>query len=137
MAKINKSDKEWRQQLTDEQYHIAREKGTELPFSGKYWDCFDDGSYHCVGCGQLLFKSTAKFISDCGWPSFSEAEQGSIDRHEDISLPGEPRIEVTCSQCGAHLGHVFDDGPREGGLRYCMNSAVLGLQKDKQKDEKE
>ncbi|MDF1759051.1 MAG: peptide-methionine (R)-S-oxide reductase MsrB [Coxiellaceae bacterium] len=136
MTKVNKSDKQWRDQLTDEQYHISREKGTELPFSGKYWDCFDDGSYRCVCCSQLIFKSTSKFVSDCGWPSFSEAEPSSVETQQDISLPGEPRIEVLCAHCGSHLGHVFNDGPRENGLRFCINSAVLDLEKDKPKDGK-
>lgn len=127
MAKIEKSEEEWKQQLTDEQYQIARQKATEPAFSGKYWHCYDDGSYHCVCCDQILFASTTKFDSGCGWPSFDQAVDGSVYKQDDYSIPNRPRIEVLCSQCDAHLGHVFDDGPTQTGQRYCINSAVIHL----------
>lgn len=114
-------------ELTPEQYHIAREKGTERPFTGKYWNCFAQGRYHCYLCGAKLFDSQYKFDAGCGWPSFDRCETGAIVEHEDRSLPGHIRTEVVCSQCHAHLGHVFEDGPTETGLRYCINSAVIHL----------
>jgi peptide-methionine (R)-S-oxide reductase len=123
-----KTDDEWREQLTPEQYEILRRKGTERPFSGKYVHSKDDGMYHCAACGAALFSSDAKFESGTGWPSFTEpAVAEAVELHEDTSH-GMRRTEVTCRACGGHLGHVFPDGPGAGGLRYCINSASLELE---------
>jgi peptide-methionine (R)-S-oxide reductase len=129
--KINKTDEEWRQQLTPEQYHVLREKGTERAFTGEYTDTKTPGAYLCAGCGQELFSSEAKFDSHCGWPSYFEpATSEAIEEHEDLTF-GMRRVEVTCSRCGGHLGHVFPDGPRPTGLRYCINSASIKLDPQK------
>ncbi|MCP4424402.1 MAG: peptide-methionine (R)-S-oxide reductase MsrB [Chloroflexi bacterium] len=126
MKKTTKTDQQWREQLSDHQYRILREKGTERPFTGEYVDTKEDGSYVCAGCGAELFSSETKYHSDCGWPSFWDAiDQGNVEFHEDNSF-GMKRIEITCAKCDGHLGHVFDDGPRDKtGLRYCVNSASL------------
>ena len=125
--KINKTEEEWRKQLTPEQYHVLREKGTEQAFTGEYWDMHASGNYLCAACGQELFSSDAKFDSHCGWPSYYEpAKAEAVEEHEDLSF-GMRRVEVTCSRCGGHLGHVFPDGPRPTGLRYCINSASIKL----------
>lgn len=125
--KITKSDAEWRSQLSDEQYRIARERGTERAFTGKYNANKSPGTYTCVCCGQELFSSDAKFDSGTGWPSFYEPiAEGSVTTKEDNEY-GMRRVEAVCSRCDAHLGHVFPDGPRPTGLRYCMNSASLDL----------
>ncbi|HZP85040.1 MAG TPA: peptide-methionine (R)-S-oxide reductase MsrB [Chthonomonadaceae bacterium] len=127
--KIVKSEQEWKQTLTPEQYHVLREKGTEPPFTGKYWNLKEDGTYVCAACGQELFKSDTKFDSGCGWPSFWDAiDKGKIKTQDDYSF-GMHRIEVLCSRCGGHLGHVFEDGPNPTGLRYCINSASLAFHK--------
>lgn len=123
----SKSEEEWRKILTPEQYHIARQAGTERAFSGKYWNTHSKGVYHCAACGQALFSSQTKFESGTGWPSFWQSINDKAVTTLSDSSQGMTRTEVRCSQCGAHLGHVFDDGPPPTGLRYCLNSAVLNL----------
>lgn len=131
--KVVYTDAEWRARLTPEQYHVLREKGTERPFTGVLTQNHETGSYHCAACGALLFMSGAKFDSGCGWPSFMiPADSAAIDEHEDVSF-GMRRIEVTCARCGGHLGHVFPDGPRPAGLRYCINSASLTFTREQPK----
>jgi len=138
-TKVTRSEEEWRERLTPEQYRVVREKGTERPFTGEYWDTNRDGTYVCVGCGQPLFVSDHKYDAGCGWPSFDRPhEEESVRTEADHSL-GMERTEVLCSRCDAHLGHVFPDGPPTTGLRYCINSAALDLREpeDSSKEEPE
>ncbi|HET9453812.1 MAG TPA: peptide-methionine (R)-S-oxide reductase MsrB [Gemmatimonadaceae bacterium] len=129
--KIRKSEEEWAKELTPEQYRIVRQKGTERAFTGEYVNEHADGTYRCVACGEVLFSSDTKYDSGSGWPSFyAPAKPDVIEEHADDSH-GMRRVEITCSRCGAHLGHVFPDGPRPTGMRYCVNSASLKLDKAK------
>lgn len=127
--KVVKSEKDWKEILTPEQYQVLREKGTERPYTGKYWDNKEEGTYKCAACGEILFESDTKFDSGCGWPSFYAPESQSKVATQDDYSHGMNRTEVLCSKCGGHLGHVFDDGPNPTGLRYCINSASLNFEK--------
>lgn len=128
---VQKTDAEWKKELTPEQYEVLRKKGTERAFTGEYYNHFEKGKYVCAACGNVLFNSSAKFHSDCGWPSFDQAIKGSVIYKEDTSF-GMVRTEVICAKCGGHLGHVFDDGPAETtGKRFCTNSVSIKFVPDK------
>lgn len=126
--KVQKTEKEWEDQLSREEYYVLRQKGTERPFTGEFNMHFENGDYHCKGCGAKLFESEHKFESGCGWPSFDQAVEGAIEYIRDTSH-GMIRTETVCANCGGHLGHVFNDGPRETtGMRYCINSISIGFE---------
>ncbi len=127
-TKIQKSEEEWRSELTPEQYDVLRKKGTERPFTGTYWDAKDEGVYRCVACDAPLFHSETKFDSGTGWPSFTEPIAADVVRFETDDSHGMRRVEVLCAGCDAHLGHVFPDGPEPTGQRYCLNSVALDLE---------
>lgn len=126
-----KNDDHWREKLTPQEFHVTREKGTEPAFSGEYWDCKEEGVYHCRCCGDPLFLSETKYDSGCGWPSFFKPLDGDNILEERDTSHGMMRTEVMCKKCGAHLGHVFEDGPAPTGLRYCINSLSVKLDQEK------
>lgn len=125
------NDQDWKKKLTPEQYQICRQKSTEAPFTGKYWDNKESGKYYCVCCGEMLFDSQDKYESGSGWPSYTKPVSEDAIKEQMDTSHGMKRVEATCSKCGAHLGHVFPDGPGPKGLRFCINSASLDFQKDK------
>ncbi|MFL2983524.1 MAG: peptide-methionine (R)-S-oxide reductase MsrB [Candidatus Neomarinimicrobiota bacterium] len=132
---MKKTESEWKRILTSAEYHILREKGTERAFTGEYDGHFEEGTYVCAGCGNNLFVSETKYRSGCGWPAFDDALPESVEQSEDNSF-GMNRIEITCSKCDGHLGHLFNDGPTSSGLRYCINSVSMDFKPEEKKDSK-
>jgi peptide-methionine (R)-S-oxide reductase len=132
--KESRQEKEWKEKLSEEQFRVLRLKGTESPFTGKYWNNSEKGMYYCAGCGTPLFDSSSKFNSECGWPSFSAPLQDSKIKEETDRSFNMKRTEVLCQKCGGHLGHVFNDGPKPTGLRYCINSISLDFKTDKEEE---
>ena len=132
--KESRQEKEWKEKLSEEQFRVLRLKGTESPFTGKYWNNSEKGMYYCAGCGTPLFDSNSKFNSECGWPSFSAPLQDSKIKEETDRSFNMKRTEVLCQKCGGHLGHVFNDGPKPTGLRYCINSISIDFKTDKEEE---
>ena len=130
MHKIIKTQTQWRKELGEEAFHVLREKGTERPFSGKYWNCAEEGVYHCGACGEPLFEAKTKFDAGCGWPSYYQPISHQAVQEQPDYSHNMQRVEVLCHSCGSHLGHVFPDGPAPTGLRYCINSISLDLKKE-------
>jgi peptide-methionine (R)-S-oxide reductase len=126
---VHKTDAQWRSELTPEQYAVARRAATERPFTGQYWNQWDDGQYRCVGCGQVLFEAKTKFDAGCGWPSYYEPVNAEVVERVRDDTHGMVRVEVRCNRCGSHLGHVFPDGPEPTGERFCINSAAIAFEK--------
>ena len=134
MSEDHRDEAHWKQNLSPDEYHVLREKGTERAFTGEYWNTFDSGNYHCRGCSEILFQSTTKFDAGCGWPSFDRPATENVIMEDRDTSYGMVRTEVMCRRCGGHLGHVFSDGPTETGKRYCINSLSIRLRHEANDD---